>query len=86
VNDFQLLIDLHRSSERQGPGEATETKQAMELAGLDRSRSLKIADRIDRGKELSNERQDRSLVAKRRTAGTDSCRFQPLIIVDPYAF
>jgi ubiquinone/menaquinone biosynthesis C-methylase UbiE len=44
VNDFQLLIDLHRPAERQGPGGDAETKQAMELADLDRSRPLRIAD------------------------------------------
>ena len=44
VNDFQLLIDLHRHAERQGPGGEAETIRALELAGLDRSRSLKIAD------------------------------------------
>jgi len=44
VNDFQLLIDLHRHAARQGPGGEAETKRAMELAGLDRSSHLKIAD------------------------------------------
>jgi len=44
MNDFQLLIDLHRHATRQGPGGEAETKRALELAGLDRSRSLKIAD------------------------------------------
>ena len=41
---MQLLLDLHRSNFRQGPGGDDETKRAMELAGLDRSRPLKIAD------------------------------------------
>ena len=41
---FQLLIDLHRPAARQGPGGETESRQAMALAGLDRSRRLKIAD------------------------------------------
>jgi len=41
---MQLLIDLHKSNSRQGPGRDAETKQAMALAGLDRSRHLKIAD------------------------------------------
>lgn len=44
MNDFQLLIDLHLSATRQGPGGEAETKQAMALAGLDRSQPLKIAD------------------------------------------
>lgn len=44
VDDFQLFIDLHRPATRQGPGGEAETKQAMALAGLDRSRHLKVAD------------------------------------------
>lgn len=44
MDDFQLLIDLHKPAERQGPGGDAETKRAMELAGLDRSRPLKIVD------------------------------------------
>lgn len=41
----QLLIDLHKSNFRQGPGGEAETKQALMLAGLlDKSRLLKIAD------------------------------------------
>jgi len=44
MNDYQLLINLHRCATRQGPGGESETKLALELAGLDRSRPLKIAD------------------------------------------
>src|SRR5690554_4810505 len=46
MDDFQmqLLLDLHRSNFRQGPGGDAESNRAMELAGLDRSRPLKIAD------------------------------------------
>ena len=44
MEDYRLLIDLHRTAERQGPGGEIETKRAMELAKLDRSRHLKIAD------------------------------------------
>jgi SAM-dependent methyltransferase len=44
VDDYQLLMDLHRNAVRQGPGGEAEPKRAMELAMLDRSRSLKIAD------------------------------------------
>jgi len=36
--------DKHRSNFRQGPGGEAETKQALMLAGLDKSRPLKIAD------------------------------------------
>ena len=39
-----LLIDLHRQGERQGPGGRAEAEQALELARLDTSRHLKIAD------------------------------------------
>jgi len=41
---LQLLVDLHRHALRQGPGGEAETRQALKLAGLDRSRPLKIAD------------------------------------------
>ncbi len=42
---MQLLIDLHRSNFRQGPGGESETQQALMLAGLlDKSPPLKIAD------------------------------------------
>lgn len=44
MNDLQLLIDLHRPAKRQGPGGDAETKRALELAGLDGSRHLRIAD------------------------------------------
>lgn len=43
-DDMQLLIDLHRFNERQGPGSAATTQQAIALAGLDASRRLNIAD------------------------------------------
>lgn len=41
---IRLTIDLHRSNFRQGPGGKVETKQALMLAGLDKSSPLKIAD------------------------------------------
>lgn len=41
---MQLLIDLHKSNFRQGPGGQAETKQALRLAGPGQSRHLKIAD------------------------------------------
>jgi ubiquinone/menaquinone biosynthesis C-methylase UbiE len=41
---MQLLINLHRSNFRQGPGGEAETKQALMLAGLDKMRPLKISD------------------------------------------
>jgi len=44
LNDYQLLIDLHKHAVRQGPGGEVETKRALKLAGLNRSCPLKIAD------------------------------------------
>ena len=46
MHDLQmkLIIDMHRSNFRQGPGGEAETKKALMLAGLDKSRPLKIAD------------------------------------------
>lgn len=44
MEDYQLLIDLHKRSKRQGPGGDTETKRALQLAMLDDSTPLKIAD------------------------------------------
>lgn len=44
MDDFQLLIDLHKRAARQGPGGEGETIMAMELAMLDPSAPLKIAD------------------------------------------
>lgn len=42
--DYSLLIDLHKSKKRQGPGGAAETDLALNLSGTDRSTPLKIAD------------------------------------------
>lgn len=44
MDELEILIDLHKSGARQGPGGDHETRVAIELAGLDRSRPLKIAD------------------------------------------
>jgi ubiquinone/menaquinone biosynthesis C-methylase UbiE len=44
VEDFQLLIDLHKDGDRQGPGGDAETEKALDLAMIDRSAALKIAD------------------------------------------
>ena len=41
---LQLLIDLHKRAKRQGPGGDAETKKAIDLAELDPSAPLKIAD------------------------------------------
>ena len=44
VDDFDLLIDLHRDGERQGPGGDAETELALQLAGVDRTAPLRLAD------------------------------------------
>lgn len=44
MGDFDLLVDLHKDAARQGPGGATETERAIDLAGLSRNIPLKIAD------------------------------------------
>lgn len=44
MNDLQLLLDLHIAGERQGPGSADMTRQAMALAGLQGRSGLRIAD------------------------------------------
>lgn len=44
MEDLQLLIDLHFGGDRQGPGSKEETLRAIELAGLNQKKALKIAD------------------------------------------
>lgn len=44
MEDYQLLIDLHNSANRQGPGGDAETKMALDLSMIDQSAPLKIAD------------------------------------------
>jgi ubiquinone/menaquinone biosynthesis C-methylase UbiE len=44
VDDRELLIDLHLTADRQGPGGAAETRRAIELSGLSKQRGLKVAD------------------------------------------
>lgn len=44
MNEFELLADLHRDTERQGPGGQAETRLALELSGLRDRRDLRIAD------------------------------------------
>ena len=44
MGDFELLADLHRRTQRQGPGGDPETRRAIELAMLDPAMSLSIAD------------------------------------------
>ena len=44
MDDYQLLIDLHKRTNRQGPGGDSETEKALSLAMIDRTAPLKIAD------------------------------------------
>lgn len=44
MDDYQLIIDLHKGATRQGPGGDAETEMAMELAGIDPAAPLRIAD------------------------------------------
>lgn len=44
MENFQLLIDLHKNANRQGPGGDAETEKALDLAMIDRAAPLKIAD------------------------------------------
>ncbi|GMQ55410.1 class I SAM-dependent methyltransferase [Halopseudomonas aestusnigri] len=44
MDEFELLLDLHKGAGRQGPGGDSETEKAIELAGIDRNSPLKIAD------------------------------------------
>lgn len=41
---FELLLDLHKGANRQGPGSDAHTEQAIRLANLSTSAPLKIAD------------------------------------------
>jgi ubiquinone/menaquinone biosynthesis C-methylase UbiE len=44
MDDYQLLVDLHKRAKRQGPGGGAETRKAIDLAMLDPSAPLKVAD------------------------------------------
>lgn len=44
MSDFDLLLDLHKPSHRQGPGGDDETRLAITLSGLSGQKNLKIAD------------------------------------------
>jgi ubiquinone/menaquinone biosynthesis C-methylase UbiE len=44
MNDFSLLIDLHRHQQRQGPGGVEETRRAIALTGMEHHKDLNIAD------------------------------------------
>jgi SAM-dependent methyltransferase len=44
MDDYRLLIDLHKEGHRQGPGGDAETELALNLALINRHAALKIAD------------------------------------------
>lgn len=44
MDDYKLLIDLHKQGHRQGPGGDAETELALDLAKVDRTAPLKVAD------------------------------------------
>lgn len=44
MEEYRLLIDLHKPADRQGPGGDAETEKALDLARIDRNAPLKIAD------------------------------------------
>lgn len=44
MTELELIIDLHKNSERQGPGSEKETLKALEFINLSSGRNLKIAD------------------------------------------
>ena len=44
MDDYTLLIDLHKRGHRQGPGGDAETELAIKLAMIDQTAPLKIAD------------------------------------------
>jgi precorrin-6B methylase 2 len=44
MDDLELLIDLHRHGQRQGPGGEEQTRLAVRLSGLGTAKDLRIAD------------------------------------------
>lgn len=44
MDDYRLLVDLHKQGHRQGPGGDAETEQALNLAMIDRATPLRVAD------------------------------------------
>jgi len=44
MTELELIIDLHKNSERQGPGSEKETLKALDLMNLPKDKKLKVAD------------------------------------------
>tara|TARA_R110002049_G_scaffold23490_58_gene82873 strand:- start:543 stop:1298 length:756 start_codon:yes stop_codon:yes gene_type:complete len=44
MDEFELLVDLHKGAHRQGPGGNAETEQAIRIAGLNADKPLTVAD------------------------------------------
>lgn len=44
MDEFELLVDLHKGANRQGPGGIAETEKALDLAGISKEVPLNIAD------------------------------------------
>jgi len=44
MNEFDLLIDLHKDGHRQGPGSVKDTLKALNMLNIDLSKPMKIAD------------------------------------------
>ncbi len=44
MTEMQLIIDLHKHTERQGPGSVSDTLRALDLMNLPNGQTLKIAD------------------------------------------
>ncbi len=44
MDDIDLLVDLHRTGERQGPGDASDTRLSVTLSGLSEAKGVRIAD------------------------------------------
>jgi len=44
MTELELIIDLHKNSERQGPGSENDTLKALDLLNLPTDQNLKVAD------------------------------------------
>lgn len=65
MDDMQLLIDLHRRQSRQGPGSDEASALALQLAALDATAPLAVAD-LGCGTGASTLMLARALVAAER--------------------